>query len=107
KFALFFAAVLLVVRLVELYAPGRGFYAVAALAGLTDVDAITLSMTKYAGESGDTRTAALAIAVGALSNTLVKGGYVVALGAPPLRRQIMVATAVIAVAVVIGMLLVR
>jgi len=107
KFALFFAAVLLVVRLVELYAPGRGFYAVAALAGLTDVDAITLSMTKYAGESGDARTAALAIAIGALSNTLVKGGYVVVLGAPELRRRIIVATVVIAVAVVIGMLLVR
>jgi uncharacterized membrane protein (DUF4010 family) len=107
KFALFFAAVLLVVRLVELYAPGRGFYAVAALAGLTDVDAITLSMTRYAGESGDARTAALAIAIGALSNTLVKGGYVVALGAPALRRRIVVATAVIAAAVVIGMLLVR
>ncbi len=106
KFALFFAAVLLVVRLVELYAPGRGFYAVAALAGLTDVDAITLSMTRYAGESGDARTAALAIAIAALSNTLVKGGYVVALGAPALRRQIVVATVAIAAAVVIGMLLV-
>ncbi len=107
KFALFFAAVLLVVRLVELYAPGKGFYAVAALAGLTDVDAITLSMTRYAGESGDGRTAALAIAIGALSNTLVKGGYVIALGAAPLKRKIALATAVIAAAVVIGMLLVR
>ena len=44
KFAAFFAVVLLVVALVQMYWPGRGLYMVAALAGLTDVDAITLSI---------------------------------------------------------------
>ena len=95
RFALLFAAVLLVVKLVELHAPGRSLYAVAALAGLTDVDAITLSMATSA-RSGtvDAGTATNAIVIAALTNTLVKVGLVVALGAPALARRIVAATAV-------------
>jgi uncharacterized membrane protein (DUF4010 family) len=97
RFAAFFALVLLVVKLVETYAPGRGLYGVAALAGLTDVDAITLSMAQGA-RSGSVAapTAVGAIVVAALSNTLVKLGFVLALGADALKRQLGVATAVIA-----------
>lgn len=107
KFAALFAAILLGVRLVQTYAPGRGIYAVAALAGLTDVDAITLSMAGYAGEGNDPRTAAIAIAIAAIANTLVKGGYVVAVGAPPLKRMTTVATIAIVGATAAGLLLVR
>src|SRR5262249_41030542 len=52
KFGAFFALVLLVVKFVQVRFPGEGLYMVAALAGLTDVDAITLSMAQYA-MSGD------------------------------------------------------
>jgi uncharacterized membrane protein (DUF4010 family) len=52
--------VLLVVKLVQTYAPGHGVYFVAALAGTTDVDAITLSMAQYA-RSGDPQVAVHAI----------------------------------------------
>ena len=48
KFAILFAAVLLLVKLSQLYLPGSGVYLLALLAGLTDVDAITLSMAEYA-----------------------------------------------------------
>jgi len=48
-----------------------GLYAVAALAELTDVDAITLSMSEFA-QSGEVRMAVIAIVIAALSNTLVK-----------------------------------
>ena len=48
KFAVLFAAVLLLVKLAQFYLPGGGVYVLAALAGLTDVDAITLSMAEYA-----------------------------------------------------------
>ena len=48
RFALLFAVVLLAVKIVETHAPGRGLYGVAALAGLTDVDAITLSVASAA-----------------------------------------------------------
>ena len=86
KFAAFFALVLLVVKGVELNFPGEGFYLVAMLAGLTDVDAITLSM------------AAHAITLAALSNTVVKIGMVLVLGAPALRRPILITAGALLVA---------
>ena len=99
KFALFFAVVLLAVKLVQLYFPGRGYYVVAALAGLTDVDAITLSMAALVRDGGaDPRTGVAAIVVGSLTNTVVKCGMIVALASPGLRRRSLVATAGLLVA---------
>jgi uncharacterized membrane protein (DUF4010 family) len=92
KFAAFFAVVLVVVKGVQLNFPGEGFYLVAALAGLTDVDAITLSMAEYA-KAGDAAIAVDAIVIAALTNTLVKTGMVVALGSRELRRPVLIATA--------------
>jgi uncharacterized membrane protein (DUF4010 family) len=94
RFAALFAAVLLAVKLVETYAPGRGVYGVAALAGLTDVDAITLSMAS-AVRKGTTAaaTGVGAIVIASLSNTLVKLGLVIVLGSRPLARRIAIATA--------------
>jgi uncharacterized membrane protein (DUF4010 family) len=72
---------------------------VAGLAGLTDVDAITLSMAEYA-KSGDSHVAVNAIVIATLANTIVKCGMVVALGAAALSRPIVVATlAILAVGV--------
>ena len=95
RFGLVFALVLLVVKLTERYAPVEGMYVVAAVAGLTDVDAITLSMAEFARQSTDLATAAAAIAIAALSNTLVKCGMVVVLGSRPLRQRLTLATAAI------------
>jgi uncharacterized membrane protein (DUF4010 family) len=91
KFALLFTAVLLVVKLVQQRFPGEGVYVVAALAGLTDVDAITLSMAAYARESGASGTAATAIAIAAVANTLVKAGMAAVLGSAALRSRVLVA----------------
>lgn len=92
QFGLLFALVLVIVELTERYAPPEGLYLVAAFAGLTDVDAITLSMAEYA-RAGDThRLAATAIVIAALSNTLVKCGMVVLLGSRALRLRLLGAT---------------
>ena len=48
KFGALFAVVLLAVKIVQEHFPPSGLYAVAAIAGLTDVDAITLSMAEFA-----------------------------------------------------------
>lgn len=94
KFAAFFAVVLLVVKLVQTYSPGHGVYFVAALAGTTDVDAITLSMAQYA-RSGSSQVAVQAITLAALTNTLVKTVMVSALGAAGLRRPILASAALV------------
>jgi uncharacterized membrane protein (DUF4010 family) len=108
KFALVFTAVLLAVKLVENYWPGQGFYAVAALAGLTDVDAITLSMAEYAKQgtpaesspaapagAAPAQIAAASIGIAAISNTLTKCGLVAALGSRGLAWRIAAATAIV------------
>lgn len=97
-FGLLFAAVLLIVKLTEQYASAEGLYVVSAVAGLTDVDAITLSMSDFARQGGEAAVAATAIAVAAVSNTVVKCGFVAGLGSASLRRRIIPATAGILVA---------
>jgi uncharacterized membrane protein (DUF4010 family) len=94
KFAAFFAAVLLVVKLVQSYAPGHGVYYVAALAGTTDVDAITLSMAQFA-RNGSAAVATTAITIAALTNTVVKSVMVAALGSAQLRRPMLAAAALV------------
>lgn len=92
RFAAFFVVVLVVVKLVERSFPDRGLYVVALLAGTTDVDAITLSMAAFAGRGGDACTAAMAITLAALANTVIKCGLVMALGGAATRGRIVAAT---------------
>jgi uncharacterized membrane protein (DUF4010 family) len=98
KFAAFFTLVLVAVKLAEKYLPAAGFYPVAALAGLTDVDAITLSMAGFVREGGDVGTASTAIAIATITNTLAKGGMVAVLGAAELRKPILLSAAAIVAA---------
>jgi uncharacterized membrane protein (DUF4010 family) len=104
KFGAFFAVVILLVRVAQDHLPGEGLYALAALAGVTAVDAITLSMAEY-GKTGDPAIATNAIVVAALANTAVKCGLAVFLGGPGLRRPILLATALFTVAGVIVVLI--
>lgn len=98
RFGLLFAAMLVVVKFTGQYLSTGGLYVVAAIAGFTDVDAITLSMTEYARSARDFQTAAGAIAIAALTNTVAKCGFVLALGSPLLRRRLLAATLVLLVA---------
>ncbi len=104
RFALFFALVLLVVELAREHLPGKGLYAVAALAGLTDVDAITLSMAELARDGGPTSTAVGAIVTASLTNTLTKCGMVLALGSKALSRRVLVVTGLLLASGALGLL---
>jgi uncharacterized membrane protein (DUF4010 family) len=92
KFAALFALVLLLVAIVQQRFPPEGVYLVAALAGTTDVDAITLSMAGYARQ-GEVGVAVTAVVIAALTNTVVKALMVAGLGAPGLRRPILIGAA--------------
>jgi len=96
KFALFFAVVLVAVRLTQLHFPGGGYYVVAGLAGLADVDAIALSMAGLVRDGGtDPRTGVAAIVVAALMNTVAKCGLVVVLARPGLRLRAVISAALL------------
>jgi uncharacterized membrane protein (DUF4010 family) len=70
-------AVVFQVMLMVVHAAGRtwgsaGVYGSAAVLGLTDVDALTVSMARGAAYAASLHTAAVAIAIGVLANTLLK-----------------------------------
>lgn len=105
KFALLFLVVSALVTLVQRhYQNAGGFYLVAVLAGLTDVDAITLSMAGYARSGGDAGVAIRAITMAATSNTLVKCGMAVVLGGGLFGRWVAVATVLILLAAALVLL---
>ena len=91
KFAALFAVVLLAVKIVQQHFPPSGLYAVAALSGLVDVDAITLSMSELA-KSGEAHIAVIAIVIAALTNTLAKCAMAFVIAGPALGKQLMAAT---------------
>jgi uncharacterized membrane protein (DUF4010 family) len=88
KFGLLYAVILLVSKAAQIYLGDTGVYLSSIVAGLTDVDAITLSMAELGGAAGgvDLHVAARAIVLAAMSNTFVKSGIVLASGSASLRR---------------------
>ena len=62
-----------------------GVLSTAAVVGLTDVDALTLSMASGVNHSVSLDTAALAIAIGVLANTILKMTIAFFLGAAKYR----------------------
>jgi len=64
-----------------------GVYPAAAVLGLADMDALTLSMSRL-DQNVPTSSAALAIAVGFLTNTLLKTGVAVVVGTGPFRTRV-------------------
>jgi uncharacterized membrane protein (DUF4010 family) len=98
KFALLFAGVSLLLQLAQHYLPGTGVYVVSALAGLTDVDAITLSMAEQARNGVQPlAVAAGATVVAALTNTFVKAAVAVGSG-KGLAKSVAFGTVLVAVA---------
>ncbi len=90
KFAAFFAVVL-VAKIAQEHFSSGGVYAVAALAGLTDVDAITLSMSELA-RHGEVGVAVVAIVIAALVNTVVKCAIAFVVGGVSLGKPLLWAT---------------
>lgn len=87
SFAALYVVVLLAVAFVNERMGARGLYAVSVVSGLTDVDAITLSVARLvgSGQIGPDQGWRLVV-VGVLSNLVFKGAMAAALGDPRLRR---------------------
>jgi uncharacterized membrane protein (DUF4010 family) len=90
KFGLLYALVLLVSKAALMYLGDTGVYLSSVVAGLADVDAITLSMAELSHAAGGVSliTAQRAIVLAAMSNTVVKGSIVLTSGSPALRRAL-------------------
>ncbi len=90
KFGLLFGVVTFVAKAAQVYFGDTGLYIAGGLAGLTDVDAISLSMANLANTNpADIGPAARTVLIAVLSNTLVKGGMAVSLGGAAMRQRML------------------
>jgi uncharacterized membrane protein (DUF4010 family) len=89
KFGLLFAFVLIVVEYAQTFLGSSGVYLASFLTGLTDVDAITLSVTRLAeGAQLSSDVAGVAVIIAALMNTISKGAISYSSGSPELRSPV-------------------
>jgi uncharacterized membrane protein (DUF4010 family) len=106
KFGLLFGIVTVLAKAAEAYLGAAGLYLAGALAGLTDVDAISLSMANLARTSPQILTVAQrTIVIAVISNTLVKCAMAAFMGAPALRRTIVGVTLLLFAAAGAGILI--
>jgi uncharacterized membrane protein (DUF4010 family) len=105
QMAAVFQIVLFAVHAARHFFGDSGLLVSGAVLGLTDVDALTISMTSAAATDGAPAIAAQAIAVGILANCLLKTGLAVTLGTPQFRRMTGVFLSVMSIAIVVSMTL--
>ncbi|MFA9460510.1 MgtC/SapB family protein [Thiohalorhabdus methylotrophus] len=77
QFGFLLATIMLLAEGARAWLGDAGVYLLAGVSGLTDVDAITLSLSRMAQGELSTHVAARAITLAAMVNTVVKGGLVV------------------------------
>ena len=104
QMAVLFQAVLFLIHFVQSRFGASGVVVTGALVGLTDMDALTLSMSRQAAAGTDLDVAALALATGIVSNTIVKLLVGVIVGRGLFRTIVGIGLAAIAAALVTMML---
>ncbi len=88
KFGLLFAGVLLGAKAANVYLGDKGVYLAGILAGMTDVDAITLSMANLVREGLDPSIGSRTIIFGMASNTVIKSSLALIIGGWQFGRRV-------------------
>jgi len=104
KFAAFYALIVYLVKAGQARYGETGIDTVSALSGLMDLDAISLSLTRMAGEGGILEMAVKGILIATVANTVVKAAVVAIWGSSRMRMlvlPVMAATAVVGVGFVV------
>lgn len=93
QFGLFLALVMLLARALQAWFGETGVYLLSALSGLSDVDPITLSLSRMVPADLGLRTAAHGIVIAAMVNTVVKGALVAFVARGTMGRRVAAAFA--------------
>lgn len=101
-FGFLYVAILLVVSYANANLGDEGMLASSAIAGFSDIDAITITISKLVGPSLDEVLASKAIVIATLSNTLVKMGIGIWAGGRLLKKYLYIGYGVILVSAVIA-----
>ena len=95
-------AVLFVIEAVQAWYGRAGLVITGAALGLTDVDALTLSMARHAAEGGSVTVAAQALTAGIVSNTFLKLAVAAAIGRGRFRVMTVIGLGLIVMALAGG-----
>jgi uncharacterized membrane protein (DUF4010 family) len=89
QFAILYALIVLLVRWAQDVFGGAGLYAASFLSGLTDLDAISLSLAQLQ-KAGHVvaNEGARALVIAAIANALLKAGLAVSLGSASMRQPV-------------------
>ena len=108
KSALVFGALYMVILLVVSYANENlgesGILISSAIAGISDIDAITISVAKLSGNPLSINLAGMAILIASISNTLIKMGIGIYAGSSALRRHLYLGYGVVFVAALLALI---
>lgn len=109
KGAFVFGSIYVVIMLVVSYSNdifgASGIFLSSAIAGLSDIDAITISVSKLAGDTINLDLASKSVLIATISNTLVKMGIGIWAGSPSLRKLLYIGYGAVFVAALIAFLL--
>jgi len=94
-FGVIFGIVIFAAKAGQFYLGSGGIYAASALAGITSVDAIVLSLAKLAGGNVSQEVAVIAIIIATISNNIVKAGISIVSGSDTLKRYVLTGLGII------------
>lgn len=94
-FGIIYLVVLLFVNYANEHLGEKGLFISSGIAGLSDIDAITITISKLAGTSLDYSLAAKAVMIATLSNTVVKMAIGIWAGSITLRKYLYIGYGVI------------
>ncbi len=103
QLALAFQLAMMLLALAQQLWGKAGVLTSAAVLGLTDVDALTVSMCRSVTDGGAASLAAQGIAIGILSNTVLKLGLALTLGSPRFRKAVAPGFVGLGAAVLLGL----
>lgn len=101
-FGVIYTLVILLVSYTNKYFGQSGMYISSVIAGLTDIDAITISVSKLAGDTLSINIAQNAIILATISNTLIKIGISLWAGSAELRKFIFIGYGAIFIAALVA-----
>ena len=104
-FGIVYTLIILLVSYTNEYFGSSGIFISSAIAGLTDIDAITISVSKLAGESLTIPVAHNAILLATISNTIIKIGIALWAGSKALRKYIYIGYGCIFLAAIIALVI--
>lgn len=105
RFGALLALVMLLANALEHWLGESGLYGLALVSGLTDVDAITLSLARFADGAVPVEVAANGIVIAAMANTAFKAGLVLVVGGRATGLRVLVSAAIILASGAVALLL--